>query len=119
MQVARVAIEDDQWRAFRALALSQHLSVSGYLGRLVAAELTRRRAWPVEVAQGRETSDVEQALGGLAEVRAAIDELDDIAARLARSAIALGASWPEVASPLRLRTDAAKAAYERALRDSP
>ena len=111
MQVARVAIEDDQWRAFRALALSQHISVSGYLGRLVSAELTRRRVWPPGVADARNTSDVAQALDALAAVRAGIDELDDIAARLARSAIALGASWEEVASPLRLGTGAAKATY--------
>jgi hypothetical protein len=110
MQVARVAIEDEQWRAFRALALSQHVSVSGYLGRLVSAELTRRRAWPPEAAQPK-GSDVEQALAGLADVRASIDELDDIAGRLARSAVAFGASWRDVAGPLRLPADDAEAAY--------
>ena len=119
MRVARVAIEDDQWRAFRALALSQHISVSGYLGRLVSAELTRRRAWPPEAAETGDTSDVSQALDALAEVRAGIDELDDIAGRLARSAIALGASWEEVGSPLGLRAADARAAYGRCCDGAP
>ena len=110
MQVGRVAIEDEPWRAFRALALSQHVSVSGYLGRLVSAELTRRHAWPPAVAEPQ-GSDVERALTALAEVRASIDELDDIAGRLARSAVASGASWGDVAGPLRLPAEDAEAAY--------
>jgi hypothetical protein len=44
----------------------------------------------------------DQALVALAEVRASIDELDAIAGRLARSAIAEGGSWADVASPLRI-----------------
>jgi hypothetical protein len=110
MQVARVAIEDEQWRAFRALALSQHVSVSGYLGRLVSAELTRRRVWPPEAAEPQ-GSEVDQALAGLAEARASIDELDDIAGRLARAAVASGASWTDVSRPLRLPAVDAEAAY--------
>jgi hypothetical protein len=41
MQVARVAVSEEQWRVFRALALASDISVSGYLGRLVTNELDR------------------------------------------------------------------------------
>ena len=57
------------------------------------------------------TEVAEQAVGALAEVRASIDELDAIADRLARSAIAHGGSWADVASSLRLERDQARAAY--------
>jgi hypothetical protein len=53
----------------------------------------------------------EQALAALAAVRASIDELDAIAGRLARSAVAHGGSWDDVAGSLRLDPDCAKAAY--------
>ena len=112
MQVARVAIADEEWGAFRALALSQHVSVSGYLGRLVSAELKRRRAWPPETAQPQ-GSGLDQALASLAEVRASIDELNDIAGRLARTAVAIGGSWQDVASRLRLEAHVAETAYRR------
>ena len=42
-QVARVAIDDEGWLAFRQVALTQGVSVSAYLGRLVERELGRRR----------------------------------------------------------------------------
>jgi hypothetical protein len=95
---------------FRHAALVRGISVSTYLGTLVEAELKRRRTTPL----GR-TSDDESApdtaLEALATIRATIDELDDIAGRLARSAIATGASWNDVGASLRLASDAARSAY--------
>ena len=44
-------------------------------------------------------------------LRASIDELNAIAGRLARSAVAHGASWADGASPLRIDADQARAAY--------
>jgi hypothetical protein len=90
MQVARVAVSEEQWRAFRTLALARDVSVSGYLGRLVTNELDRQKPAPVK-ADDTEASDVSQALEALRSVRASIDELDGIAGRLARSATSRGA----------------------------
>lgn len=109
-QVARVAVEDQQWVAFRQAALVQGVSVSGYLGRLVEKELGRRAGHPVGAVDVSQP-EPGQALGALAEVRASIDELDAIAGRLARSAVAHGASWADVASSLRLSAQAAQAGY--------
>lgn len=109
-QAARVAVDDDTWRIFRHAALVRGLSVSGYLGKLVEAELKRRKATPL----GQTAVDdphADTALDALATVLASIDELDDIAGRLARSASQTGASWDEVGSALRIRGDAARAAY--------
>jgi hypothetical protein len=112
MQVARVAVTDEQWRAFRHAGVEQGVSVSAYLGRLVEAELRRRGR---RASRAVETPDGEtgQAMEALADVRAAIDELDAIAGRLARSATARGGSWDDVASSLGLSTRAARSAYER------
>jgi hypothetical protein len=55
----------------------------------------------------------DQAMVALSAVRASIDELDDIAGRLARSAAELGGSWSDVASSLGLAEDAARRAYDR------
>ncbi len=112
MQVARVAVSDGQWRAFRALALASDISVSGYLGRLVTAELNRQTPAPVK-GDGTDASDVAQALEALRGVRYSIDELDDLAGRLARSATAGGASWQDVARPLLLSPETARSAFER------
>lgn len=109
-QVARVAVADDQWLVFRQAALAQGISVAAYLGRLVEAELARRRGRPVQ-AVDPEAGVSQQAVAALAEVRASIDELDAIAGRLARSAITQGASWAEVASSLGLEARQARAAY--------
>lgn len=109
-QVARVAVKDEQWVAFRQAALMQGVSVSGYLGRLVEKELGRRAGRPVGATDVSQP-EPDQALGALTEVRASIDELDGIAGRLARSAVAHGASWADVASSLRLSGPAAQAAY--------
>jgi hypothetical protein len=111
-KVARVAVSDEQWRAFRQAGLAQGISVSTYLARLVETELKRRRGRPV-AAVDPEAAPADQAVNGLAEVRASIDELDKIAGRLARSAVAHGASWEDIGSSLRLDGDKARAAYER------
>ncbi len=110
MQVARVAVSDEQWRAFRQAALTQGVSVSAYLGRLVGAELRRHKTTAVAVvAPG--AGEAHAATAALADVRAAIGELDAIAGRLARSAVAHGASWADVASSLRLSADEAESTF--------
>lgn len=110
-QVARVAVDEEHWLAFRQVALAQGVSVSAYLARLVDAELARRKGRPVESVDPEATA-ADQSLSALAEVRASIGELDAIAGRLARSAVAHGASWTDVASSLRLSPDRAKSAYQ-------
>lgn len=107
---ARVAVDDDTWRAFRQAALVRGISVSTYLGKLVDAELKRRRATPLAAATGGEPAP-DTALDALATVRASIDELDDIARRLARGAVEAGAGWDEVGTALRLAPDVARSAY--------
>jgi hypothetical protein len=111
-KVARVAVSDEQWRAFRQAGLAQGISVSTYLARLVEAELKRRSGRPVATVDP-ESAPADQAVSALAEVRASIDELDKIAGRLARSAVAHGADWEDVGSSLRLDEERARAAYER------
>jgi hypothetical protein len=109
-QVARVAVDDETWRAFRQAALARGITVAAYLGKLVESELRRRKANPLAVADV-DQPETDQALAALAAVRSAIDELDDIAGRLARSAVEHGGSWEDVASSLRLSPDAARRAY--------
>src|SRR4051794_7610610 len=109
-QVARVGIDDGEWRAFRQLALDRGLSVSTYLGKLVEAELRRRKARPARSSE-KQLTESDRAIATLADVRSAIDELDAIAGRLARSATAHGASWDDVASSLQLTEKAARDAY--------
>jgi hypothetical protein len=53
------------------------------------------------------------ALVALVDVRQAIDELDEIVGRLARSAVVHGGSWRHVGSSLRIAPDAAARAYGR------
>jgi hypothetical protein len=109
---ARIAVDANTWRAFRQAAVIRGIPVSVYLARLVKAELDRRNATAIdEVAL--DTPPRDQTLAALATVRASIDELDDIAGRLARSATHLGGSWRDVASSLRLTEDAARSAYDR------
>jgi hypothetical protein len=98
---ARIAVDADAWRAFRQAALVRGIPVSVYLGKLVEAELGRRS----ETQAGGVAADAsprDQALVALSAVRASINELDDIAGRLARSAAVLGRSWSDVASSLGL-----------------
>jgi hypothetical protein len=109
---ARIAVDANAWRAFRQAAIVRGIPVSVYLGRLAEAELGRRAATPGGDVDA-EDAPRDQALGALAGVRASIDELDDIAGRLARSAHQLGGSWRDIASSLRLTEDAARRAYGR------
>lgn len=96
--------------AFREAALTQGVSVSAYLGRLVGAELRRQKTTAVGVvAPGAD--EAHEATAALADVRAAIGELDAIARRLARSAVAHEASWADVASSLRLYADEAERTF--------
>jgi hypothetical protein len=105
-------VDADTWRAFRQASIVRGIPVSVYLGRLVEAELSRRAETPVgEVMPEAEHRD--HALAALATVRAAINELDDIAGRLARSAAQLGGSWKDIASSLGLAEDSARRAYDR------
>jgi hypothetical protein len=111
-QPARVAVDDETWRQFRQVAIVRDLSIAEYLGQLVRHELSRRADRLVAgVSSGQPPQ--EQALVALADLRQAIDELDGIAGRLARCAVARGGSWRDVASSLRLSPEAARRAYER------
>jgi hypothetical protein len=109
-QVSRVAVDDERWVAFRQAALARGISVSAYLGKLVEAELKRRGGRAVARVEPEAPAD-EQAIAALAEVRASIDELDQIAGRLARSAIDHGGSWADVASSLQIDSAQAEKAY--------
>lgn len=111
-QLARVGVPAETWKQFRQVALARGVSISAYLAELVERELKRRRSTPLE-GIAVDMPEADQALTALAEVRRSIDELDDIAGRLARSAIAAGGSWADVGSSLRLRPDQAKRAFER------
>jgi hypothetical protein len=109
-------VDDDTWRAFRQGALVRGIPVSVYLARLVEAELKGRSETHLgEVAADAAPRD--QAIVALSAVRASINELDDIAGRLARSAAEHGASWSDVASSLGLAEDAARRAYDRPRRN--
>src|SRR3954466_6348985 len=109
-QVARVAVDDERWVAFRQAALARGISVSAYLGKLVEAELKRRGGRAVAKIEPEAPAD-DQAIAALGEVRASIDELDQIAARLARAAIEHGGSWSDVAGALRIDPGQAEKAY--------
>ena len=111
-RVARVAVDDETWRVFRQAALARGITVAAYLGKLVESELRRRKASPLSPPDA-EQPESDQALAALAAVRLAIDELDDIAGRLARSATEHGGSWDDVASSLGLSHRAARKAYEK------
>jgi hypothetical protein len=109
-QVSRVAVDDERWVAFRQVALARGISVSAYLGKLVEAELKRRRGRAVAMVEP-EAQAHDRAIAALAEVRASIDELDQIAGRLAHSAVEHGGSWSDVGSVLRIDGAQARAAY--------
>ena len=109
--LARVAVSEETWIAFRQAALTQGVSVAAYLGRLVEREVRRRDKREV-AGVSMDAPEPDQALAALAEVRASIDELDRIAGRLARSATAHGGSWNDVAAALRLSREHARRAYE-------
>lgn|SRR5215204_920932 len=109
-QVSRVAVDDETWVAFRQAALTRGISVSAYLAKLVEAELKRRAGRAVAGVEPEAPAD-QQAIAALAEVRASISELDEIAGRLARAAIEHGGSWSDVASTLRIDERQARSAY--------
>jgi hypothetical protein len=111
-QLARVGVSAEAWQAFRQLALRRGLSVTAYLGKLVEQELLRHSRTNL----AETTADVsprDEAIAALEDVRRSIDELDDVAGRLARAAIAHGGTWADVGSSLRLRADVAEKAYGR------
>jgi hypothetical protein len=109
---ARVAVDDSTWREFRQGALSRGIPVSVYLGQLVQREVARRRGTPT-IGVDPTLPQPDQALVALEAVRASIDDLDDIAGRLARTAIEQGGSWGDVGSSLRMDSGSARTAYER------
>ena len=111
-QLARVGVSAEAWQAFRQLSLRRGLSVTAYLGKLVEGELRRHRQTNV-AATPPDAPPRDAAIAALADVRRSIDELDDIAGRLARAAIAHGGAWADVGSSLRLRADVAENAYTR------
>lgn len=106
---ARVAVDEERWTTFRTVALERGLSISAYLGRLVEAELKRREGLGLVSVEAAPEED--QALAALAAVRVSIDELEVIAGRLARSAVAHGGSWDDVAGRLRIERRRAEVAY--------
>lgn len=108
---ARVAVDDETWQAFRQAALARGIPVSVYLGKLVKSEVARRRGSSVP-GVGTSAPERDRALAALEAVRVSIDELDDIAGRLARAAVEHGGAWADVGSSLRLSADAARSAYE-------
>jgi hypothetical protein len=109
---ARVAVDEETWQAFRQAALARGIPVSAYLGKLVQSEVARgRRTSPAGVDTALPEPD--QALLALEAVRASIDDLDDIAGRLARSAVEHGGSWSDVSSSLKMSAETARAAYAR------
>ena len=110
--VARVTVSDAAWATFRRIALAQGTPISRYLGRLVEAELERRKPRPVRRVSGK-AGEIQDGLAALREVRLAIDELDAIAGRLARETADRGGRWDDIGLAVRLRPDVARSAYER------
>lgn len=110
--LARVGVSAETWHAFRQAALVRGMPVSRYLAQLVEAELERRRGTQLG-GIAPDVPEPDQALLALAEVRKSIQELDQIAGRLARSAVRHGGSWADVGSSLKLEHQAARRAYER------
>lgn len=111
-QLARVGVSAEAWQAFRQLALRRGLSVTAYLGKLVEGEL-RRHSLANLAGTTADAPPRDEALAALEDVRRSIDELDDVAGRLARAAIGHGGTWADVGSSLRLRADVAEKAYGR------
>lgn len=108
---ARVAVDETTWQAFRQAALARGIPVSVYLGKLVQRELVRRGGTEIAGVDPA-LPEPDQTLVALGAVRASIDDLDDIAGRLARSAVEHGGAWADVGSSLRMSSEAARAAYE-------
>jgi hypothetical protein len=104
-------VSAETWQSFRQLAIRRGLTVTTYLAKLVEAEV-RRHSSSAVAAIPIEAPPADEALAALAEVRRSIDELDDIAGRLARSAVRNGGSWNDVGSSLRLQPEHARRAYD-------
>lgn len=109
---ARVAIDEETWDAFKLLALRRGIALSTYLGKLVAAEAKRGRVPEVETIDPAAPLQT-QSLDALAAVRSNIDELTDIASRLARMAMDAGSSWERVARVMRVSPSDARRAFEQ------
>jgi hypothetical protein len=92
--------------------LVRGIPVSVYLGKHVRSEVARRHG-PSATGIALSLPEPNQALVALHAVRASIDDLDDIAGRLARSAVEHGGSWTDVGSSLKMNSETARAAYER------
>lgn len=92
-RVTRMGVDDETWRAFCQLALLRGISVSDYLAKLVARELTRRPETHARLVALNAPPE-EQTLAALTDARDALLELDDIAGRLARSAYEPGQRRP-------------------------
>ena len=86
----------------------RYLPISGKAGSKQSSE--RRGGRAIAAVEPAAPTD-KQATAALAEVRDSIDELDQIAGRLARSAIPHGASWSDVGSALRIDPIQAEKAY--------
>lgn len=114
---ARVAVDAETWQLFRRAALARGIPVSVYLGKLVQREVGRRQETPAAgVDPGQPEAD--QSLAALGAVRASIDDLDNIAGRLARTAVAHGGAWEDVGSRLGMSAEGVRVAYERPGRGS-
>ena len=111
-RVTRVGVDDETWQAFRQLALLRGIPVSDYLAKLVERELARRPESKARLV-ALHAPPQEQALAALSDARDALLELDDIAGRLARTALELGGGWEEIGSSLGIAADAARRQWEK------
>jgi hypothetical protein len=109
---ARVAVDAETWTAFRQLALRRGLTVSEYLARFVVAETARERA-PSVARIDPDAPIKDQSLEALSAARENIDELTDIAGRLARAAFYAGCAWPAIGERLRMSEADVRRAFEK------
>lgn len=107
-----MGVDDETWQAFRQLALLRGIPVSDYLAKLVERELARRPESKARLV-ALDAPPQEQALAALSDARDALLELDDIAGRLARTALELGGGWEEIGSSLGIAADAARRQWEK------
>jgi hypothetical protein len=107
---ARVAVDAETWDAFRLLALRRGITISTYIGRMVTSETERQRAPGIERIDPHAPLE-DQSLNALDVARGQIDELTDIAGRLARMALDAGSSWESVAQRLRMSPADARRAF--------
>lgn len=107
-----MGVDEETWQAFRQLALLRGIPVSDYLAKLVERELARRPESKARLVALNAPPE-EQALAALSDAREALLELDDIAGRLARTALELGGSWEEIGSSLGIAADTARRQWEK------